>query len=44
MRYKILFLKMVLSNFIGRKLQIGGSVLRKKFSAKNPQLLKAKKR
>jgi hypothetical protein len=38
----ICFKKMGLSHFAGRESQIGCSVQRRKFSAKTPQLLKAK--
>ncbi len=36
--------KVGLSHFAGRESQLGGSVLRKKFSTKFPHLLKAKRR
>jgi hypothetical protein len=40
----ICFKKLGLSHFEGRESQIGGSVVRRKFSAKTPKLLKPKKR
>jgi hypothetical protein len=42
--YNICFKKLGLSHFAGGESQIGGSVLRRKFSANIPQLLKAAKR